>query len=306
MEEIVEIKNGNYLAKINLSRGANCICLRERSKGAKILREPDYEKGIDNPYLYGMPILYPANRIEGGTFSFQEREYVFPINEKETSCHLHGKIHACPFSLVEKTENSVKCRMEEKERAGFPHTFRIEITYRLSDEGLFQKTEIFNLSHQDMPNFLAFHTTFNLPFLEGADPEKISVLAEVGEEIQRNMKNYLPTGKILPSDEITEKFCSGSFYPFGKTLSRHYKKKATGRLEILDHEKRVKIVYENSENFPFRLIYTGDGKEYVCLEPMTNMANCQRSPFDRGFAGFDFIPPHSSKIYISKIRLEEF
>ena len=74
MERIYEIKHGDYTAKINLSRGANCVSLRNKKYNAVILREPDYDKVPDNPYLYGMPILYPANRISGGRFEFEKRE----------------------------------------------------------------------------------------------------------------------------------------------------------------------------------------------------------------------------------------
>lgn len=306
MENIIEIKNEFFTAQINLSRGANCISLRDKKRGACLLREPDYEKGIDNPYLYGMPVLYPANRIEGGNFSFEGREYSYPVNEKETGCHLHGEIHHTPFSLVEQGEDFIVCAVDSAAREGFDHAFRIEITYRLLKDGLSQKTEIYNLSDKNMPSCLAFHTTFNVPFIKGTDPGKITVGAEVGDLIQRNMKNYLPTGRLVKTDEITEKFRSFSFHPFEEVISRHYFAKGEGLMEICDHENRVKILYENSENFPFRLIYNGNADEYICLEPMTSMANCQRGPFDRDFAGFDFILPKKKKTYLSIIRLEEF
>ncbi len=306
MENIIEIRNGDFSARINLSRGANCICLKNEKHKASLLREPDYEKGLDNPYLYGMPILYPANRIEGGKFTFEGREYRFPINEKETGCHLHGDIHNAPFQLLDQGEDFVKCGLEKAARDGFDHAFRIEITYKLREDGLFQKTEIFNLSDENMPSFLAFHTTFNAPFIEGSDPKNILVRAEVEDLIERNMENFLPTGNILPEDEITKDFNCGTFSPFTHKISRHYKTSGSGKMVILDKEKRLKIVYENSENFPFRLIYNGSGEGFICLEPMTSMANCPNSPFDRAFAGFDFIPPKKKKTYLSILRLEEF
>ena len=63
MEQIIQIRGGGYRADINLSRGANCIRLTHERHNAVILREPDYANGLDNPYLYGMPLLFPANRI---------------------------------------------------------------------------------------------------------------------------------------------------------------------------------------------------------------------------------------------------
>ena len=96
MERVVNLSSGAYTAKINLSRGANCIALRNTKYQATILREPNYE-ALDNPYLYGMPILYPNNRISGGRFLFEGREYVFPVNEPSTHCHIHGFLHNAPF-----------------------------------------------------------------------------------------------------------------------------------------------------------------------------------------------------------------
>ena len=69
MERIIQIRGG----------GANCISLTHETHRAVILREPDYEKKLDNPYLYGMPLLFPANRISGGRFYFKGREYCFPV-----------------------------------------------------------------------------------------------------------------------------------------------------------------------------------------------------------------------------------
>lgn len=304
MENIKEIKYNHYTAKINLSRGANCISLRNEKYKANILREPDYSKDLDNPYLYGMPILYPVNRISGGRFEFEGREYVFPINEPDTNCHLHGELHCMPFGIVEESENFVKC-VYDKPYLDFPHRFKTEICYTLSDEGLEQITKITNLSNENMPNFLGFHTTFNIPFLKGTKPENIRVFAQVGDEIERNMKVYLPTGKILESDEITHKFNSRDFIPFEKIISRHYRADKDGAIELYDLEKNIKLIYENDKKFTWRLLYNGNADEYICLEPQTCMANCQNVAFDREYAGFDYIEPHSSKEYVSRIYIKE-
>ena len=75
MQNIVEIKSGNWTATINILKGANCISLKNDLYNANILREQPLINKIDNPYVYGMPILFPVNRIEGGTFTFEGRKY---------------------------------------------------------------------------------------------------------------------------------------------------------------------------------------------------------------------------------------
>lgn len=54
MENIINLKSGNYEAKVNLSRGANLISLTNSKYNADILRTPDYSK-LHNPYTYDMP-----------------------------------------------------------------------------------------------------------------------------------------------------------------------------------------------------------------------------------------------------------
>ena len=74
---IVEIKSENYIAKINLSRGGNCISLKNVRYGADILREPNYSEKLDNPFLYGMPILFPVNRISNGSLNYIDNNFSF-------------------------------------------------------------------------------------------------------------------------------------------------------------------------------------------------------------------------------------
>ena len=90
MKRSINLASDDWSAVIDLLHGANCISLRNKKYHAALLREPPENIKLDNPYLYGMPILFPVNRIENGIFEFEGREYVFPINEPSTGCHLHG------------------------------------------------------------------------------------------------------------------------------------------------------------------------------------------------------------------------
>ena len=300
---IVKLQAGDYTALINTERGANCISLRNSKYNAVILREPNKSGVLDNPYLYGMPILYPVNRISGGSFEFEGRIYRFPINEPQTNCHLHGMMHEMEFEISEIGDSFVKC-VFERQYLDFPHRFRVEMKYSLSENGMLHKTKITNLSSENMPNFLGFHTTFNIPFLKGALAENVRLYAEIGNEIERD-RNYLPTGKVLSNDDVADKINSGEFMPLEKVISRHCGAKKGGRIVLTDIKQGIRLIYENDEKFAWRLFYNGSAEDYICLEPMTCMANCQNSPFDRAYSGFDSIAPHSSKEYISKIYLKE-
>ena len=301
--ELLTLKGGGYTAIINPSRGANCVSLRHGGYGAKILREPDYGKGeLDNPYLYGMPVLFPVNRISGGEFEFEGRIYRFPVNEPATGCHLHGELHKTPFEILEECESRAVFAYRSAHYLSFPHDFEIRMEYLLSDNGLTHTVEVTNHSDQNMPCMLGFHTTFNSAF---AGSKNVKVQVELEREYERNMKNYLPTGRFPEPDEVTLGLASGDFCPFGRAVSRHYRAKKGGIMTVTDADHGLRLVYENDEKYAFRLIYNGTGDEYVCLEPQNCAANAPNAPFGRAEGGFDFIAPHSSKKYVSKIYLEE-
>ncbi len=307
MQNYIRISCGDACAVIDLAHGANCISLRNKKHGASLLREPTGNYLPDNPYLYGMPILFPVNRIENGRFEFEGREYVFPINEPKTCCHLHGELHKTVFDVIELTDNKIRCgytATKNKPYLLFPHEFEIITEYELRGDGFYHTVTVINNSTQSMPIFLGFHTTFNTLFTKNSRPENIRVLAEISEEYERNMElNYLPTGKKPAFDAVSLALSHGTFNPFDKKISRHYR--GGGRMTITDIASRLRIVYQNDEKYQFRLIYNGADDGYICLEPQTCLANCQNSPFSREEAGFDFLKPQESKTYRSKIYLEE-
>ena len=302
-----KISCGDWSAEVDICRGANCVSLKNNRYSANILREPTSGGVLDNPYLYGMPILFPVNRIEGGSFEFEGRKYSFPINEPRTGCHLHGELHQIPFEIVEQSNSKIVCRYKagKGEYIGFPHSFEIIQEYELKEDGFYHTVTVSNFSEQNMPVFLGFHTTFNTLFTEKSRAENIRVYADITEEYERNMEvNYLPTGAKPQFDKISLALANGIYDPFEGKASRHYR--GNEKMSITDLRNRLRVVYENDDKYGFRLIFNSGDEGYICLEPQTCLANCQNSPFSRSESGFDYILPHTSKVYASKIYLEEF
>ena len=301
-----EIAFGYWSAEIDTCRGANCISLKNERYRVSLLREPPECGNLDNPFLYGMPILFPVNRIENGIFEFEGRRYVFQVNEPSTGCHLHGELYKMRFEVLKHEKSLIKCRYhaDSSEYIGFPHSFEIVQEYELKRDGFYHMLTVTNLSEQNMPLFLGFHTTFNTLFAKSSRPENIRVFADISEEYERNMElNYLPTGVKPRFDAVSVSLSDGTYKPFDEKISRHYR--GSGQMSITDIGNCLRVVYENDEKYGFRLIYNGGSDGYICLEPQTCLANCQNSPFSREEGGFDFLQAGESKIYRSRIFLEE-
>ena len=295
MYNIINLSKNDFTCKINLSLGANLISLRYKQD--KILREPDYTKPLDNPYLYGMPILFPVNRIEGGRFTFEGREYVFPINEEKTGCHLHGDLHQTPFTLKSKSSSSLVCLYKATKLnpyLNFQHEFEVEIEYKIVAHGVKIKTTFKNNSKLNMPIFLGYHTTFNAH-------ENSFVKVDASFEFERN-NIYLPTGKTLAFDDVTNNLINGEFKPLSTSLSKHYKCKKHGKIAIFNKSSNYTMQYINSKNLSFRLIY-GECKDFICLEPQTCLANAANSPFSRNDSGFTYIKPNKKMVFNSFIKI---
>ncbi len=133
--------NGAYEVKIQPQRGANCLRFEHIPSGISALRtyDPDSITELDNAFLYGTPLLFPPNRIKGGKFTFDGREYSLPINEEATGCFLHGTLHETPFEVVSASENTVICRYEATNTSPYltyPHAFTLLVKYELSEKGL--------------------------------------------------------------------------------------------------------------------------------------------------------------------------
>lgn len=307
MKHLIELARGDWSAVIDLTHGANCISLRNKKYDAALLREPPRDGKLDNPYLYGMPILFPINRIENGRFAFEGRQYVFPINEPSTGCHLHGELHRTAFEPIAINKSKIRCRYaatKSRPYLAFPHEFEIVMEYELKDDGFYQTVTVTNLSNDNMPLFLGFHTTFNTLFTGNSHPEDIRVFANISEEYERYMEiNYLPTGVKPAFDATSLSLAEGTYKPFEKKASRHYR--GQGEMSLTDVAIGLRMVYENDTKYAFRLIYNGGRDGYICLEPQTCLANCQNAPFSREESGFDFLKVGESKSYCSKIYLED-
>ena len=101
--KLINLSGGGYSAVINLNRGANCISLRHES-GAVILREPEDPDVLDNPYLYGMPILFPVNRIDNGCFTVAGYHSgdaaVLMANDDVIHLHAHERVDGVMYTLT--------------------------------------------------------------------------------------------------------------------------------------------------------------------------------------------------------------
>ena len=209
--QAVEFSKGGYTALLVPGMGANLIRLADTRRGVEVLHTPaeaEIETFLRRPQVFGLPILFPPNRIADGRYTFEGRTYQYPITiEKEHNYH-HGILKSQPFQVSKAVETDdevlVECRYYANAGSDaifrdFPHEFKCKIVYRLTAEGLEQEVVFTNRSRERMPLGVGFHTPLRIPFA-GGEAEDYVMRAAVGEEVELNSRN-LPTGRKLPLSE---------------------------------------------------------------------------------------------------------
>ncbi len=288
------------------AHGGQLVRLRYLPLNRDILNYPESEQDfLTQPERFGIPVLFPPNRIAGGTFMWLGRAYSLPINEPSRNNHLHGIVLHEPWemSLTEDATANANPEIElsfthhqgRKTFAGYPHHFRLSIRYRFEETSVTQTTVLENLDSSDsppMPFGLGFHTSFILPDVERSRM-RLFITAE-DNCYTLHPKTRTPTGQEvpwpLPHDYHT---FGGQTYHIAPPISCHCRANSVSingynfRGALLDFpEEELRVRYEADRNFGFWFLWAPpDDPNALCIEPMTWLVNAPNSLIKPALSG---------------------
>jgi len=315
---------GGYEALMVPEVGANIIELKDNTRGVDILRTPskdvDFEEFKTRPQVYGLPVLFPPNRIEDGTFKLKNKVYKFPINEPNRNNYIHGFIKSEKWTVVRKEVLNDKVLVEAEfcfdEKHDFykyfPHKFTFKLLYSLSKEGLKQTTSVTNLSDEEMPISIGFHTPFNIPFISEGKPEDYRVIASLDKRWEQN-ERLLPTEKRFELSGYEVDYVKSGIVPLAAPIEKHYSLKHinfNGKdfkgAVIEDTSNKIRVIYSLGEQYNHMVVWNDNGnKNYICLEPQTSAINAPNLKLDESATGFKTIAPKEVWSEVCKIYVED-
>lgn len=316
-EEAVWLRWGAYEAAVLPRVGANLIAFREKERGYALLREPSAEE-MDafraNPIIHGIPVLFPPNRYEDGTFTWNGRTYTFPVNEEKTGNHLHGFFHNAVWDVEDygagRTESYavLAIKIDEKHpiHAFMPHRFTIRLRYSLSDNGLLQHVSVINNGEDALPCMIAFHTTINAPFAPGSSADDCRFTMTTGQRWELN-ERMLPTGRYQPLKPEEEAMKTTGISPFWESMDNHYTTSTrNGRnlMELTDTRAGVTLVYDAGTAYKQWMIWNnGATPGFFCPEPQLNLVNAPNSKLPAEEIGLVSLEPggiweSTSRLYL--------
>lgn len=210
-------------------------------------------------------ILYPfPNRMRDGKYTWNGKDYHFPINNAATGNAIHGFIRSKSFRMVSsaagEAAGSVSIAYDYDGHLDYyPFPCSVEITFMISDNGTFKTAvEVKNLHDTAIPVGFGWHPYFQLT--ENVADTVLHIPACRKVAIDDRM---LPTG-ITPvftdfeqPQAIGETFLDNCFLATGDYT-----------LAIEGSGRRLELSAE-AALFPYFQVFTPPHRTCVALEPMT-------------------------------------
>lgn len=250
---------GAVLGDLQLFNGNNSISILDSYES---VNDTNAKAGYKSHFLLPFP-----NRMKDGKYTFDGKDYQFPVNDTTTNNNLHGFLETIPMEIIheEATDNhafvELKGRFEGLEYYPFPFDFYVK--YTLTNSELIIQTKIKNTGKTAMPIGFGWHPYFRL------DTKKVD-----------DLKMQFPDCQIIESDNRMMPTGRTNEYPnfvtltkIGNTsldncfiLNNSDKEKATITLKS---ESTTLKIWQQTNTFPYFQVYTPEHRQSIAIEPMT-------------------------------------
>ncbi len=243
---IYTAENNNFTLGVK-EMGAELTSLKSKKTGFEFIWTGD------TSIWYGQsPILFP---IIGRLLDDKYR-----LNGKEYTMEKHGIVRKKPFKLIEKNEDSLTFSQtsDEESLKIYPYEFDLQVTFKLTDNGLSVTHKIINNSNEVMYYSFGAHPGFNCKigdYLEFSENEELSTERIDHESIliEEKFPVALDGKKLVLTENL---FCDDALI-----LSNYKSKYIT--LKSDNHQREVKFNFDS----PILGIWAKPNAPYVCIEP---------------------------------------
>lgn len=303
-EPCIKMTVGRYTALLAPTIGSNMIRLRDNKNSIEIFHfdsKAQMKFVKKEPLFFGLPTLYLPNRLSNGILKTSDATYRLPINEPKRNNHIHGFLHLREFKVIHKetTDNSAIIKTQyiydnnDEFYEYLPIDFTAEITFTLTDNGLYYEFEITNNSYKMMPIGVATHTALQCPFSRKHNKSDYALSIPVKNKCALNNRHLSST--LTDLDDYDEKYVTGTMEPLEHDIdddmyalekfplqNGFYK-----GFELVHTESEHKVCCEIGEEYGFMIVWNcGGTHRFVCAEPMSwmiNAPNIVEADMDTGY-----------------------
>ncbi len=289
------LKDNVSKAEVELIPGVGSHVVRFELDGHPlVLTPPDLAALREKSSRFGVPILFPPNRIHGAQFTYKDRTYQYPP-KAGTPHYMHGELSHKPWFVAESGADEERgaylvTRFRYQDHLDlfehFPHNLVFEMTFRLFEGKLICSGTIHNEGMDEAPLALGFH-----PYFPVAPKLSTKVVIPAITEWPISEDGFV--AGLPEATDACEQLRSG--WSFEDVPSEGYMllempREQSNCCELQDHERGTKIVVESSEQFPFMVLFKPAWADAISLEPYTYVTDGFNSSLDvetTGVRGLD-------------------
>jgi aldose 1-epimerase len=229
----------------------------------------------------GQPLIPWPNRLEDGSYRFEQVEEQAPLSEPPTGNAIHGLTRWQPWQLFESGTGRAVLACTLHPQPGWAWTLDLRITYRLSETGLDVALAARNRSTTRCPFGAGFHPYLAAPTGRVDDME---LLVPASTRYQNDARG-LPTGTEAVAGGDAD-FRAAAVIGERKLdvaytdLTRDAQGMAV--VEVRDPRTAGAVAVRVDPSWTHLMVFTGDtvgarARQGLAIEPMTGPANLLRS-----------------------------
>ena len=220
-----------------------------------ILRDSHKAKSVLESSCF--PLVPYSNRIKHGQFNWQEKSITLPLNHLPEKHSIHGHGWQRPWEVTHQTDNSLTLQYHYQ-TAEWPFSYSAQQVFTLKDKSLNIVLSLINTSNSKMPAGLGLHPYFSLTN-ETSCKCSVDQMWAVDDESMPTKLVDAPKAMLSSKGlSILESNLDNVFTGF------------TGVANVTWPEWQAKANISTSSNCKFMVIYSPEGEDYFCFEPVTH------------------------------------
>jgi aldose 1-epimerase len=250
----ITLRAGNLRAVLAPECGGSIAAFySEIGGGRRDWLRPATAKSIEQREPLGMssfPMAPFCNRIRGGAFQFEGREFRVPHA-------LHGLVWRRPWSVRELEQAHVHLSIDDS-GANWPSSFKVEQRVTLTAQCLSIVVDVENTGTQRMPVGLGLH-----PYIPNRPGARLTTSVREAFEVDADL---LPTGRLRSFAPVS---AAEDGVPVDSLVLDNCFPGWTRRAEV-DWPDAARLVIEADAPFDFLSIFVPPTQDFFCLEPVSN------------------------------------
>lgn len=248
MAPLIELRTDRAKAVVAPARGGMVTTWEVDGEPLLYLDQATFDDGTKN-VRGGAPVLFPSP----GKLA----QDLYSVDGRMGALKQHGFARNASFEVIEQSASAVKLalRATAETKRAWPWDFSVELAYSLTDDTLRIGHVVTNESPAPMPFGFGFH-----PYFRCAQADKATA--------------RIPTAATRAFDNVTKKHVdvpASGIDLTAKEVDLHLHGHGRSSAELVVGARAIRV--DASPEYTHWVIWTLEGKDFVCLEPWTCLGN---------------------------------